>query len=81
MPPGALAVGAARRPIEAQRGTRRTAIGGWSGREGPHVRALHVEDRRRRVELLEVEREIAERERGNQYRDDDRVEKIDPTPS
>lgn len=42
-----------------------------------HARPAQVEDRRRRVELLEVEREIVERERGGQYRSDDRLEKID----
>ena len=42
-----------------------------------HATPAQVEDRRRRVELLEVEREVAERERTGQYRDDDRVEKID----
>jgi type VI secretion system protein VasG len=42
-----------------------------------HATPAHVEDRRRNVELLEVEREVAERERAGQYRSDDRVEKID----
>ena len=42
-----------------------------------HSTPAQVEDRRRRVELLEVEREVAVRERAGQYRRDDRVEKID----
>lgn len=42
-----------------------------------HAVPAQVEDRRRRVELLEVEREIAAREQAAQYRDDDRVAKID----
>ncbi len=42
-----------------------------------HAVPAQVEDRRRRVELLEVEREIAAREQAGQYRDDDRVAKID----
>ena len=42
-----------------------------------HSTPAQVEDRRRRVELLEVEREVALRERAGQYRRDDRVEKID----
>ena len=42
-----------------------------------HATPAQVEDRRRRVELLEVEREIVQRERSNQYRSDDRLEKID----
>ena len=42
-----------------------------------HATPAQVEDRRRRVELLEVEREIVARERANQYRSDDRLEKID----
>ena len=42
-----------------------------------HATPAQVEDRKRRVELLEVEREIVERERSNQYRSDDRLEKID----
>ena len=42
-----------------------------------HATPAEVEDRRRRVELLEVEREIVEREKSNQYRKDDRLEKID----
>ena len=42
-----------------------------------HSTPAQVEDRRRRVELLEVEREVATRETSGQYRKDDRVEKID----
>ena len=42
-----------------------------------HAVPAQVEDRRRRVELLEVEREIAAREQAGQYRSDDRVAKID----
>lgn len=42
-----------------------------------HAIPAPVEDRRRRVELLEVEREIAEREQAGHYRSDDRVAKID----
>jgi len=42
-----------------------------------HAVPAQVEDRRRRVELLEVEREIAAREQAGQYRDDDRVAQID----
>jgi type VI secretion system protein VasG len=42
-----------------------------------HATPAQVEDRKRRVELLEVEREIVQRERSNQYRSDDRLEKID----
>ena len=42
-----------------------------------HATPAQVEDRKRRVELLEVEREIVARERSNQYRSDDRLEKID----
>ncbi|WP_326523443.1 type VI secretion system ATPase TssH [Sphingomonas sp.] len=42
-----------------------------------HATPAQVEDRKRRVELLEVEREIVEREKGGQYRNDDRLEKID----
>ncbi|WP_425229594.1 type VI secretion system ATPase TssH [Sphingomonas sp.] len=42
-----------------------------------HATPAQVEDRKRRVELLEVEREIVERERAGQYRSDDRLEKID----
>jgi type VI secretion system protein VasG len=42
-----------------------------------HATPAQVEDRRRRVELLEVEREIVERERKGQYRKDDRLEKLD----
>jgi type VI secretion system protein VasG len=41
-----------------------------------HAVPAQVEDRRRRVELLEVEREIAAREQAAQYRNDDRVAKI-----
>ena len=42
-----------------------------------HATPAPVEDRQRRVELLEVEREIVARERAGQYRADDRLEKID----
>ena len=42
-----------------------------------HATPAPVEDRRRRVELLEVERGVVERERAGQYRADDRLEKID----
>jgi type VI secretion system protein VasG len=41
-----------------------------------HAVPAQVEDRRRRVELLEVELEVARRERRGQYRADDRVESI-----
>lgn len=41
-----------------------------------HATPAKVEDRRRKLELLEVEREVVEREVGNQYRSDDRYEKI-----
>ena len=37
-----------------------------------HATPARVEDRQRRVELLEVEREVVEREIGAQYRSDDR---------
>jgi type VI secretion system protein VasG len=42
-----------------------------------HSTPAQVEDRARRVELLEVEREIVARETDNQYRADNRIEKID----
>ncbi|HEU0044677.1 type VI secretion system ATPase TssH [Sphingomonas sp.] len=42
-----------------------------------HSTPAQVEDRKRRVELLDVEREIVQRERSGQYRADDRLEKID----
>jgi type VI secretion system protein VasG len=42
-----------------------------------HATPATVEDRARRVELLEVEREIVAREAANQYRNDNRLEKID----
>ncbi|WP_217429798.1 type VI secretion system ATPase TssH [Sphingomonas bacterium] len=42
-----------------------------------HATPAQVEDRQRRVELLEVEREIVVRERAGQYRKDDRLEKLD----
>ena len=42
-----------------------------------HATPSEVEDRKRKVELLEVEREIVERERAGHYREDDRLEKID----
>ncbi|MDJ0643267.1 MAG: type VI secretion system ATPase TssH [Erythrobacter sp.] len=41
-----------------------------------HATPARVEDRARKLELLEVEREVVERERGAQYRSDDRHEKI-----
>ncbi|MEM7666601.1 MAG: type VI secretion system ATPase TssH [Pseudomonadota bacterium] len=41
-----------------------------------HTTPARVEDRARKLELLEVEREVVERERGSQYRSDDRHEKI-----
>ncbi|HET7605917.1 MAG TPA: type VI secretion system ATPase TssH [Sphingomicrobium sp.] len=42
-----------------------------------HSTPAQVEDRRRRVELLEIEREVVEREEQEQYRSDDRLDKID----
>jgi type VI secretion system protein VasG len=42
-----------------------------------HSTPAQVEDRRRRVELLEIEREVVEREQREQYRRDDRLQKID----
>jgi len=42
-----------------------------------HSAPAQVEDRRRRVELLEIEREVVEREQREQYRRDDRLQKID----
>ncbi|MDO7844578.1 type VI secretion system ATPase TssH [Sphingomonas immobilis] len=42
-----------------------------------HATPAQVEDRKRKVELLEVEREVAAREVSGQYRKDDRVAKID----
>ena len=42
-----------------------------------HATPARVEDRRRRVELLEVEREVVERETRGQFRNDDRLDKID----
>ena len=42
-----------------------------------HSTPAQVEDRQRRVQLLEVEREVVERERAGQYRTDDRLEKLD----
>ena len=42
-----------------------------------HATPAPVEDRARRVELLEIERAVVERERAGQYRSDDRLEKID----
>ncbi|MDB5695604.1 MAG: clpV [Sphingomonas bacterium] len=42
-----------------------------------HSTPAQVENRQRRVELLEVEREVVQRERAGQYRSDDRLEKID----
>ncbi|MEO1221906.1 MAG: type VI secretion system ATPase TssH, partial [Pseudomonadota bacterium] len=41
-----------------------------------HATPAMVEDRRRKLELLEVEREVVEREVGSQYRSDDRHVKI-----
>ena len=41
-----------------------------------HATPARVEDRARKLELLEVEHEVVERERGAQYRSDDRHEKI-----
>ncbi|MBV9883329.1 MAG: type VI secretion system ATPase TssH, partial [Sphingomonadaceae bacterium] len=41
-----------------------------------HATPAPVEDRRRRLELLEVERGIVARERSGQYRNDDRLEKV-----
>ncbi len=42
-----------------------------------HATPAAVEDRRRKVELLEVEREVVAREASGQYRADDRLVKID----
>jgi type VI secretion system protein VasG len=42
-----------------------------------HSTPAQVEDRRRRVELLEIEREVVEREEQEQYRADNRLAKID----
>ncbi|MDQ0250308.1 type VI secretion system protein VasG [Sphingomonas kyeonggiensis] len=42
-----------------------------------HATPAAVEDRRRKVELLEVEREVVAREASGQYRADDRLTKID----
>ena len=42
-----------------------------------HSTPAQVEDRRRRVELLEIEREVVEREQEEQYRDDNRLVKVD----
>ncbi len=42
-----------------------------------HAMPAQVEDSQRRVELLEVEREVAAREQAGQYRSDDRVARID----
>ena len=42
-----------------------------------HATPARVEDRRRRLELLEVERGVAEREAAGRYRVDDRVAKLD----
>ncbi|MGN3975561.1 type VI secretion system ATPase TssH [Tsuneonella sp. SYSU-LHT278] len=41
-----------------------------------HATPARVEDRKRKLELLEVEREVVERELGGQYRSDDRHQKI-----
>ncbi|MBV9931872.1 MAG: type VI secretion system ATPase TssH [Alphaproteobacteria bacterium] len=42
-----------------------------------HATPAAVEDRRRRVELLEVERDVVARELAGQYRGDDRLERLD----
>jgi len=42
-----------------------------------HATPAQVEDRTRRLELLQVEREIAEREAGGQYADGSRLPKLD----
>jgi type VI secretion system protein VasG len=42
-----------------------------------HATPAAVEDKRRKVELLEVEREVVAREASGQYRADDRLERID----
>jgi type VI secretion system protein VasG len=42
-----------------------------------HATPAPVEDRRRKLELLEVEREVAAREAANQYRSNDRAAKLD----
>jgi type VI secretion system protein VasG len=42
-----------------------------------HATPAAVEDRRRKVELLEVEREVVAREASGQYRADDRLARID----
>ena len=42
-----------------------------------HSTPAQVEDRRRRVELLEIERDVVEREEQEQYRADNRLSKID----
>jgi type VI secretion system protein VasG len=42
-----------------------------------HAVPAQVEDRRRRLELLEVEREVVEREAAGRYRHDDRLSGID----
>jgi type VI secretion system protein VasG len=42
-----------------------------------HAVPAQVEDRRRRLELLEVERAVVEREAAGRYRDDDRLAQVD----
>lgn len=42
-----------------------------------HATPAAVEDRRRKVELLEIERQVVEREAIDQYRMDDRLDRID----
>jgi type VI secretion system protein VasG len=42
-----------------------------------HATPAAVEDRRRKVELLEVERDVVAREASGQYRTDDRLDRID----
>ena len=44
-----------------------------------HSTPAQVEDRRRRVELLEIEREVVEREENEQYRVDDRLRSSTPS--
>jgi type VI secretion system protein VasG len=42
-----------------------------------HATPAMVEDRRRRLELLEIEREVVSREAADHYRSDDRLERVD----
>jgi type VI secretion system protein VasG len=42
-----------------------------------HATPATVEDRRRRLELLEIEREVVSREASDHYRSDDRLERIE----